>query len=325
MLLDVPPEAAGERLDAFLAQPLGSRSRAARLIAAELVLVDGAVARKRQPLRGGERIEVRDEPPPDSAPDRAAAVARFEVAFEDDHLIVVDKPAGVVVHPARGHREGTLAQALAGRIAGGERGLARGDRAPPGPRHLGPARRRQARRRAPRAEGGAGGARDPPRVPRARRGPAAGALGHDRGADRPRPARAHEDVDRHRRAEGGDHALRARARAAAGDAAARAPADRAHAPDPRAPAGDRPPGVRRPRLRHGRPVRPGAPVPARGAAGVRAPGDGRARSTSTSPLPQDLADALAAAASAKRARRCGGRPVQRPPRQPHIAERTHRR
>jgi 23S rRNA pseudouridine1911/1915/1917 synthase len=45
---------------------------------------------------------------------------RFEVAYEDDHLLVVDKPAGLVVHPARGHRTGTLAQALAGRAAGGE-------------------------------------------------------------------------------------------------------------------------------------------------------------------------------------------------------------
>ena len=44
----------------------------------------------------------------------------FEVAYEDEHLLVVDKPAGVVVHPARGHRTGTLAQALAGRGAGGE-------------------------------------------------------------------------------------------------------------------------------------------------------------------------------------------------------------
>ena len=44
----------------------------------------------------------------------------FGVAYEDDHLLVVDKPAGLVVHPARGHRTGTLAQALAGRAAGGE-------------------------------------------------------------------------------------------------------------------------------------------------------------------------------------------------------------
>jgi 23S rRNA pseudouridine1911/1915/1917 synthase len=121
MRLDVPPDAAGERLDAFLAQPAGSRSQAARLIEAGLVLVDGTAARKGQRVRGGERIEVRsEERAPSPEPDPAAAVAPFGVAYEDEHLIVVDKPAGVVVHPARGHREGTLAQALAGRIAGGE-------------------------------------------------------------------------------------------------------------------------------------------------------------------------------------------------------------
>ncbi len=118
-MIDVPPEAAGERIDSFLAEPLGSRSRAARLIEAGLVLLDGTVARKGQRVRGGERIALLDEEPAE-APRAGAPVADFEVAYEDDHLIVVDKPAGVVVHPARGHREGTLAQALAGRVAGGE-------------------------------------------------------------------------------------------------------------------------------------------------------------------------------------------------------------
>jgi 23S rRNA pseudouridine1911/1915/1917 synthase len=46
--------------------------------------------------------------------------AAFEIAYQDEYLLVVDKPAGVVVHPARGHRDGTLAQALAGAAAGGE-------------------------------------------------------------------------------------------------------------------------------------------------------------------------------------------------------------
>jgi len=121
MELLVPPDAAGERLDTFLASPVGSRSQAARAIAAGLVLVDGEAARKGHPLRGGERIVVLEQAPaPADEPDPAAAVASFEVAYEDKHLIVVDKPAGVVVHPARGHRQGTLAQALAGRIAGGD-------------------------------------------------------------------------------------------------------------------------------------------------------------------------------------------------------------
>jgi 23S rRNA pseudouridine1911/1915/1917 synthase len=116
--LDVPAGAAGERLDAFLAAPLGSRARAQRLIDAGLVLVDGRARPKRHRLAGGERVTV--EPEPATAAADEAAPAPFRVAWEDDHLLVVDKPAGVVVHPARGHRGGTLAQALAGRAAGGE-------------------------------------------------------------------------------------------------------------------------------------------------------------------------------------------------------------
>lgn len=119
MELAVPAEAAGERLDVVLAEPLGSRSRAQRLIAAGCVLVDGDAVSKGHRVRGGERIVVTEA---DVVPPIASehAPAPFGVAWEDEHLIVVDKPAGVVVHPARGHREGTLAQALAGRIAGGE-------------------------------------------------------------------------------------------------------------------------------------------------------------------------------------------------------------
>jgi 23S rRNA pseudouridine1911/1915/1917 synthase len=118
----VPPESAGERLDAFLAQPLGSRSQAARLIAAGRVSVDGVAAPKRHRVRAGELVAVRDDR---AATDVSAAgddvePASFAVAYEDEHLLVVDKPAGVVVHPARGHRHGTLAQALDGRAAGGE-------------------------------------------------------------------------------------------------------------------------------------------------------------------------------------------------------------
>ncbi len=120
MALVVPPESAGERLDAFLAEPLGSRSRAARLIEAGLVLVDGTAARKGHRVRDGEEVTVLEEERAETAPAGGGEAASFAIAFEDEHLIVVDKPAGVVVHPARGHREGTLAQALAGRIAGGE-------------------------------------------------------------------------------------------------------------------------------------------------------------------------------------------------------------
>jgi 23S rRNA pseudouridine1911/1915/1917 synthase len=114
--LNVTAADAGERLDTFLAGPLGSRARAQRLIDGGLVLVDGAPRPKRHRLRGGERIAVEEaEPPPQD--DRSDAP--YEVRYEDGDLLVVDKPAGVVVHPARGHRTGTLAQALAGRATGG--------------------------------------------------------------------------------------------------------------------------------------------------------------------------------------------------------------
>jgi 23S rRNA pseudouridine1911/1915/1917 synthase len=115
--LTVPPEAAGDRLDAFLAASLGSRSRAQRLIEAGQVQIDGAPAPKRHRVRPGERVAV-DEADPRPEPERGEA--SFRVAFEDEHLLVVDKPAGVVVHPARGHSTGTLSQALAGRAAGGD-------------------------------------------------------------------------------------------------------------------------------------------------------------------------------------------------------------
>jgi 23S rRNA pseudouridine1911/1915/1917 synthase len=116
--VEVPADAAGERLDRFLAGPLGSRAQAQRLIDAGRVSVDGRPRPKRHVLAGGERLLVREDPLPE-APVAAEAVP-YGIAWEDEHLLVVDKPAGVVVHPARGHRSGTLAQALAGRAVGGE-------------------------------------------------------------------------------------------------------------------------------------------------------------------------------------------------------------
>lgn len=113
---------AGLRLDRFLAEHLGSRSRAARLIAAGLVEVDGRSLQKRHTVSGGELVVVREETVgrPAGADPVSPDQAPFTVAYEDDALIVVDKPAGVVVHPAKGHEAGTLAQALADRAAGGE-------------------------------------------------------------------------------------------------------------------------------------------------------------------------------------------------------------
>jgi 23S rRNA pseudouridine1911/1915/1917 synthase len=118
----VGPQDAGQRLDQFLAEPLGSRARAARLIAAGLVRVDGRRVPKRHQVAVGQRVVVQEEAvsPAPGSDSVHPAPARFTVVHEDDFLIVVDKPAGVVVHPARGHEAGTLAQALADRAAGGE-------------------------------------------------------------------------------------------------------------------------------------------------------------------------------------------------------------
>jgi 23S rRNA pseudouridine1911/1915/1917 synthase len=119
----VDRESTGLRLDQYLAGPLGSRARAARMIGAGLVTVDGRSAQKRRSVTGGQRVVVLPEPEPDWAAAQSTdegPSALFNVVYEVDHLLVVDKPAGVVVHPARGHQTGTLAQALADRAAGGE-------------------------------------------------------------------------------------------------------------------------------------------------------------------------------------------------------------
>ncbi|WP_205698410.1 RluA family pseudouridine synthase [Conexibacter sp. SYSU D00693] len=122
MRLQVAPEQAGERLDALLAEPLGSRSRAARLIEAGAVTVDGAAVAKRHKVAAGEVVEVDDGADAPPAPEDVGATVDFAVPYEDEHLLVVDKPAGLVVHPGKGNRTGTLAQALAGVAAGGEDG-----------------------------------------------------------------------------------------------------------------------------------------------------------------------------------------------------------
>src|SRR5262249_23020315 len=104
--------------DRFLAPAVGSRARAQALIDAGVVRVDGSLVPKRHLVRAGEAIEIGDLPV--EASGAASEPAPFEVAYEDEHLLVVDKPAGVGVHPARGHWAGTLPQALDGRAAGGE-------------------------------------------------------------------------------------------------------------------------------------------------------------------------------------------------------------
>ena len=121
LTLTVGADEAGQRLDRFLAEPIGSRARAQALIDAGAVAVDGRQVQKRHAVVTGETVIVTQADPEAAAPrDVLAGAVPFPIPFEDDHLLVVDKPAGLVVHPARGHRTGTLAQILAGRAAGGE-------------------------------------------------------------------------------------------------------------------------------------------------------------------------------------------------------------
>jgi 23S rRNA pseudouridine1911/1915/1917 synthase len=117
VVLTVPEQAAGVRLDRFLAEPVGSRAQAQALIDAGRVTVDGRSRPKRHAVAAGEVIAV--SPRALASPVDGAA-APFAIAYEDDQLLVVDKPAGVVVHPARGNWTGTLAQALTGVAAGGD-------------------------------------------------------------------------------------------------------------------------------------------------------------------------------------------------------------
>jgi len=110
--LHLDPVLAGRRLDQVLAEllPEYSRSRLQRLLDQGLVLVDGRTRRRRDKVRGGEEIRLRLVPEPCS-PCVAQPIA-LEIVFEDEQLLVVDKPAGLVVHPAAGNRDGTLQNAL---------------------------------------------------------------------------------------------------------------------------------------------------------------------------------------------------------------------
>jgi 23S rRNA pseudouridine1911/1915/1917 synthase len=114
----VGPEDAGSRLDTFLATRGAAASRAAaqRLISAGAVTVGGRAVAKNHRLAAGDVVSVAES---DVAAAPRTAEVPFDVVYEDEHLLVVDKPAGVVTHPAPGHAGPTLAEALAGRAAGG--------------------------------------------------------------------------------------------------------------------------------------------------------------------------------------------------------------
>lgn len=113
MDIKIGPEHAGVRLDAYLASQIEgwSRARLQKLIESEDVLVNGKVSKPSYKLRDGDDVEV------DLT---AAPIATFtpenipiDIVYEDDTLVVVNKPAGLVVHPAPGTPSGTLANALA--------------------------------------------------------------------------------------------------------------------------------------------------------------------------------------------------------------------
>ncbi len=114
-LHSVTPDRAGERLDRFLvAQSEGqalSRTRLKALIESGYVRIDGA--RATEPslcVRAGQVVSLEVPPVADPLP-RGEAIA-LDIVYEDAHLLVIDKPAGLVVHPAAGHDSGTLVNAL---------------------------------------------------------------------------------------------------------------------------------------------------------------------------------------------------------------------
>ncbi len=106
--VDVP----GQRLDAFLAARLPelSRSRVQALIREQFILLNGQPAKPRDAVKNGDLIDVAV---PEAVPLQAAAQAiPLEILFEDDHLVVLNKAPGMVVHPAPGNPDGTLVNAL---------------------------------------------------------------------------------------------------------------------------------------------------------------------------------------------------------------------
>lgn len=113
MQLTIPPASRGRRLDQTLAAllPTLSRSQVQRVIRDGRVRVNGAITvRPSEPVTGGEHITL---DPPELAPTTPAPQALpLTILYEDSAIGVIDKPAGMVVHPAAGHPDGTLVNAL---------------------------------------------------------------------------------------------------------------------------------------------------------------------------------------------------------------------
>jgi 23S rRNA pseudouridine1911/1915/1917 synthase len=117
-VLTVLNEAPRIRLDQYLAAAMApeySRSQVVRMIKAGRVTINGSAARAAVATRRGDRIEIA-APPPSQPPAPATAASEIEVLFADAELIVVNKPAGMTVHPAPGHPHATLVDALMARF-----------------------------------------------------------------------------------------------------------------------------------------------------------------------------------------------------------------
>src|SRR5215470_4549531 len=117
-LVIVPPFAAGDRLDGFLqrhgGEPDRSRSEWQRLIGLSAVLLYGSVSKPSERVATGDRVAIKAlTRPPVLAPEDEVP---FRVVFDDPTMIVVDKPAGLVVHPAPGNERGTLVNGLLARF-----------------------------------------------------------------------------------------------------------------------------------------------------------------------------------------------------------------
>ena len=115
---EVPEALDGERLDRLVSLLTGcSRSEATDLVRAGSVLVDGRATTKPAHRVGvGDRVEVLEDPHHEVLPPAAEPSVEVPVVHVDDEVIVVDKPAGLVVHPATGHAEGTLVNGLLDRF-----------------------------------------------------------------------------------------------------------------------------------------------------------------------------------------------------------------
>jgi 23S rRNA pseudouridine1911/1915/1917 synthase len=109
----VPADCAGWRLDAALARlfPQHSRSRLQAWLKDGLIRIDGAAAAPKSKVHGGEKVEFTGAPTLAAGEDAAEDIA-LAIVHEDDEIIIIDKPAGLVVHPGNGQPSGTLLNAL---------------------------------------------------------------------------------------------------------------------------------------------------------------------------------------------------------------------